>query len=344
MDTCTSNYEKLEIAIKKNQGKYCKDLDRPEELQTFLIRYGLLFKITDEVFYLSQVHMLTSFSIIDEVGISRGIDYEKFCISSNASKTFAKKTMHYFQKNLANMSCKFIKKIAQDLTEYNQRQKILEKLQTIDADMRKILPCYEVTKILIEHALINDAAITIIFEKFNNQEKDEKFLFLPNYSKTDFELCLDTSTLAHQPCMVIRGVSKSMALTPRSRDFFIQHINTMGLKNIILANMAKHKQYPSKGGIPDDNPYEQLTSKILTNDMPCKEQLSLLTIVNQEFLIMKKLAENLGCCLDNPSLFLIKHIYCDAISNLFEQSITRSLHESSANTILHQNNQSQHLI
>ncbi|MFT3742274.1 MAG: hypothetical protein QM752_06370 [Gammaproteobacteria bacterium] len=310
---CLNKLENLRNLAKDFFGSYNKELDKPETLKDFLTKQDMIFEVPSNILFLLQSYILTNFSIIDNTGISRGIDYEKFCNTAKSSRTFAKNTMHYFQKNISKLSCQFIYDISSEIPQYTNRKEILFNLQIVDQDKRYILPCFEVTKIILEHCLKNNIFLVLSVEGIGN------FLYHPNKSLTDFDLCKNSDIDDFKrSSIVIKGISKINNY--KFSSFFLEKLNQIGLKNVILLNMAKHRQYSSK---LFDNPYRELLEK---NSISLENYERILKM-EQEYAEALNLAMKLGCCLDNYETFLIRHIYCDIIDNLISFSKESNIRE-----------------
>lgn len=316
-----TDFEKMR---EENSSCYNKSLDKQEEFKKFIENSGLMFQMSSDVFFLTQCYILTKFSKVNGAGVSTGIDYERLCFEANMSKSFAKKLMHYFQKNIAEYSCKFIIELLRDLKGFKSLKLILPHMQLIDADKRSVLPCYEVTKILLAHILKYDVAILIVVNSCHTaQGMYFRLLFPPNKEISDFELRQDLCTLyAKRPCVVIRGVTSKSEQEIRSS--FLSDFIRLGLTKILLANMAKHPQYSSHiFEHISENPYIPLSGNNFVSSPYFSDNQSLIknnyskaiTNLENEFLQMKKIAEAEGCCKENPNLFLVKHIFCDILEN-----------------------------
>lgn len=308
-----NNLIEFEKKIIENNGKYCKTLDETEGFLGFLEKNELNFFIHKKIIYLTQCYILTKFSVVDENGISRGINYEKICRYSQSSKTFSKNLMHYFQKNISQISCDFIKKICLDFVFYKENIYIMNKLKIKDPDQRSILPCYQTTKILLDHALLKKTSIVLLVTESKNQKNEKAFLFLTNSNKTDFVYQdPDHFFLNSQETIVIKGVSKK---------FDLEKIKKTGLKNIILYNMAKHPQYSSNKKNYEQNPYCDLYFDFIKKNKNVN-YLKIINEINLNYMKFKKLSEKLGCHINDDSLFFIRHIYCENINNLWENIIS----------------------
>lgn len=308
----------FENLINTKSSKYNKVLDSSEQLDKFLDVNGLVFNITEEHYFITQARLLTLFSKVDAQGISRGIHYDKLCHEAGISKTLAKRMMHNYQQNISSLSCQFIFRLLNELPGHRELQLLLHRLQYTDKDKRNVLPCYPVTQILMAHILSKQFPVLIMIERQHNvfdqlDDKMQYFLFAPTKEGNDFELCPNIYPFYFEkPCIVVKGALRS-TLTMEPEAEFLDRFMRLGLTKILLANMAKHPQYSAhEFEAISVNPYQGL----LSNPMALSETEAMAaSLLEQELIAMQSVAEQEGCCMDNPALFLVKHILCDTPEN-----------------------------
>lgn len=296
--------------LKKENTKYNKQLDSQEKISEFLKRNEILFHFSNDTLLLMQARILSLYSKIDEFGISRGVNYEKLCNYVNISKSLAKRLMHNFQANLARNSSVFIRKLLTETMRFRGVEKFISHLQFEDADNRQVLPCYLVTKIILEHALIYKHPILVRLEQWNHHKAPVNFfLFVPN-DQGNYELRHNLyGEYLNTPCIVVSGYTSSQYINRLAYDppKYVEIFRKTNLMKILLANMATHPQYSAREFENISyNPYEHALKNIshLKSDRDFKT-------LEKEFLDMKLWGEQKGCCIENNSLFLIKHIFCD---------------------------------
>lgn len=102
-----------------------------------------------------------------------------------------------------------------------------------------------------------------------------------------------------KPCVVFHGVADCTHMETHAE--YIQRFNDVGLVQVILMNMAGHPQYSGKL-LSDmkENPFQDL---ICVGDFEAR------------FLKLKNSSTEKGCTITNPSLYFIRHIFCDYAFN-----------------------------
>lgn len=281
---------------KNNQLMSCKE---------FLHSEGFNLELTDEQYFLIQTFILSRYKIIDEHEICYGIDYSMLCAEMLiSSKTFARKVVHRLQRNISQNSCAFIFKLLADLDSPSQKVYLLQKMYESDEVGRHILPCYEVTKIILEHASKFNRIIHVGVTRLFRNKKDLLVIsFIPNDEQ--FNLTLRDQT--EQPAILLfKGIMKYNDYMSESKEQYIQRFLKVGFLKIILANMAQHPQYA--GLLLEDkkfNPYAEIDRSTFPdsyNDYIKSQE--------NEFLKYKYLAGEIGCRPENLNLFLLTHIRC----------------------------------
>jgi hypothetical protein len=317
-----STFERL---IGESKGKYQKELDAQEGLANFIENHSLSFELSETVLFLTQTRLLTAFSIIDSNGLSIGVNYGKLCQKAAISKTLAKNLMHYFQQSLAKLSCEFITDLLTELEGdyFASLRLLLSCLQKTDADKREVLPCYEVTRIILAHLVKQNYPVLIVAKQQGlGYQHTHYLLFKPDHYTDNlaFVDLLDLDDMA-SPCVVIQGI------TGLSKEALIYRIEQLGLLNILFANMAIHPQYSAKE-LETTNPYQDFFSqgnnaKQQNNNSPVNYACPLrpldrlIAAVNKceaELLNMQQLALEKSCHIEDPSLFLVQHIFCDNLA------------------------------
>ena len=325
-----ADFETLRV---EKKGKYDKNLDGSEKLCDFMEARDINFSIPEDLIFLTQAKLVTLFNINDFEGITKGIDYAKFCLKAKISKTLAKRIIHYYQQFITELSCSFIMGLVDELPNLRLLKRKLIELQKTDGDNRQVLPCYEVTRIILKHMLKKQQPIVLFIErKFSTISETLSLLFIPNNHGTGFVLSEHFHSIIESSCLVIKGVTVYPTRDViETREQFIKRLLSVNLDKIVLANMAKHPQFSaSELKIFNDNPYRELLDK---KSAVLKTNLAL-EKAEGEFLEMRALSLQKGCCQENSSLFLIKHIFCDTVShyiNYLDYTQTQQLHFESKN-------------
>lgn len=300
------NYAFLRL---KRPSHYSDSINKKIQLQTFLQDNDLNINISEQVYFIIQSYILSYYKLVGEYDISLGINYEKLCFDLKIdSKSYARKFVHRLQRNLSILSTNFVFKLQKQLLHDGNEMIFMKKLCFKDEVGRQVLPCYEVTKIILNHALKRETYIQIIVFKLNGNEKKLVHFFLKTCpKKNDFILC--NTPLEPGRCFIVfKGIAHCDDTNLEIQESYIEHFMQFGLKKIILANMAQHPQY---AGIllsdKKNNPYQEGTemSESLQDKRKCFEA---------NFLFCKNLSKEIGCSQENASLFLLTHVYCSSIS------------------------------
>lgn len=276
--SCLNNlHSQNELRSIKNKNQ----LFMPEKLLDFLESHNLIFDISFEIYFLMQARFLTKFCKKNLVSKPIGIDYRKIISSFNISKNSADRIINLFQKNLSEISCQFITNLMDELPSSIANDHPMMVNFQKDHLGRTVLPCYDMTRIIIDHILMN-ARYHIQVEIYNIKSgTTSKILFKSNKIANDFEIC-DSNRISNLPVLVISGTANF-----ENEMNHIDQLLEVGLKNVILANVANHPAF---------------SCKILNMQFDSE-------IASHEIHKMKSLGKIMGCCLDNQSLFLIQHFY-----------------------------------
>lgn len=150
-----------------------------------------------------------------------------------------------------------------------------------------ITPCFYSLGILMKSAAQKNQSALIKVKRFSKDNKaiDEIHILYgtsPNDSTFKMKKCGSSSI----PVMVLEGYAVSDDHLSLSAANYIEMFESFGMMEILLANAAQHAQY-----LGDEN-----NKKIKPDES--REQY-------------KVKAEKIGCSQDNPSFFLIDHIYAE---------------------------------
>lgn len=152
----------------------------------------------------------------------------------------------------------------------------------------EIIPCYDVMSCILEHQLLMNSSILFVI---NRGDEKLKFLFSPDADRKNFKKYIATQDKLYLPCLVISGESMHPDATYESKHNYIERFLSFNIRDIILGNFANHPQLPNNH---------------------CNDKNF---VGKDDFNYSKIFGLTNGCSLDNYSLFLIKHIYCDTIFN-----------------------------
>ncbi len=318
--------EHYQHLLKLHKSQRPESIRAPITLARFFSELDCIIPLSEDVLFLFLSHFLCAFHLADEGNIPMAIDFSAVSSVLSVSRSFAKKIGHFYQKRLSELSCDFIFQLVKELPNSRGLESILPLLHHQSDEGRMVLPCYCVTEIIVLHMIENQANLLLLVEVAAKNQRKQSVLFLRGSKKQqNFEL-INEEQQNDEPCMVMFGSSKP------HYSYFIDHtiekIISMGIKEVILSNNAAHPQY---SGITlssyRDNPYEILISEhrnsLSIHEINIAEQRASLLIQ------MKKLADKTGCTSTNPTLFLLKHIFCSTL-NAYKNPMPIELFNSTA--------------
>lgn len=298
--------------LKRRPSHYSQEIDQDIRLNKFLADNQLDVELSDELYFLSQAHILSKYKLVGKHYISHGIDYEKLCKAlCIQSKTYIRKVVHKIQRNISEFSCQFIFNMASDVENSKKQHLLLKFLYDKDEVGRHVLGCYEVTKMILQNMFNNKRIIKVVVSQiFGDNENKISFILEPSIRNGCYKLSkLHEQDLKHG-VMTFLGVSKCNSATPDSKEEYIQKFISIGFEKIILLNMAQHPQY--SGLLLNSkkyNPYAEINSSGLL-----KSQITYIKKLEDRFLKDKCLAPKLGCAAEKSNLFLLTHIRCDNVA------------------------------
>lgn len=287
------------MLLKKENSR---EQDRKILLLTNFLRENKLFCVLQEVeYFLIHTYILSKYKLIGEYETSHGINYSFLCYKLGVySNTLAKRVIHNMQRNLSKLSCEFIYSLM-SIMKYKKKQfSLINNLHLTDEIGRQLISCYEVTKIILEHAYSMKEIVKIKVIQVSTR----------GLNTIEFFLCLFTGGIYFIPkeeynslCFI--GVTRLEDECEESRDEYISRFLKIGFKEIILANMAQHPQF--SGLLLSDrkeNPYTEVFEKDRQFNLYKRS-------VERNFIKHKVLASQIGCAPQNPGLFLLTHIRCE---------------------------------
>lgn len=332
----------FQLALNQKNNRNNTQLFNHEKLHAFLQDKNLVFTLSSEAKFLMQAYFLTKFKGKTLYGDSY-IDHEKICQDMQIARKLSKKLVHHYQSQVAESSIQFIFDLLRDLPECYELNFILKQLNYRDDDDRSVLPCYPVIKAMLQHMLKNQCSVLIVAKRqFQETEYDHVcLLFEPSQLGNDYQLVLTIKEeltlqgyLLNKACIVIEGlVTYKPHHIIENKKQFVNRFLTVGLIKVILANMANHPQFSGHKLNPASyNPYKVLLSE--QNNFPLKyeatnnciaysginDEAYIIYHAEEELLEMKLWGEEVGCCEANPSLFFIRHIFCNSVGEQIAQT------------------------
>lgn len=299
---------KWEEDIKESKS-FNKNLDGTEDIGSFFERHQAIFELDEDLIFIIVCRFLTHFNIRDN-NIPVAIDLKKIASEFNISKYRSKRLMHRYQQLVCKIGCDFIINIAKELPRESNYTDILPSLYKISDEDRVVLPCYIVSDIIFNHAIQEKIPVLLIVNRFdtNQQRYDVIYFYLQEKNgsmKFSLKPC-DKYLMQH--CMVVSGETyNSDRYDVESPENYISHVLTANPLKLILANTAIHPQYSGKRlESLRENPFHSTLSdceKFITHEQ------------EKKLVEMQNFAIHAGCSKQNPSIFLLKHIYANTVLN-----------------------------
>ncbi|WP_131777788.1 hypothetical protein [Legionella fairfieldensis] len=295
--------------LKLNKNQRPETIREQTTLIDFFSNLGCVISLSDNALYSFLSYFLCRYHQVDEDNIPVAINFSDMSQSLKLSRSYTKKLGHFYQKKLSELSCHFMFTLLEELDEVDDLKQVLPWLHLQSDEGRMALPCYAVTDIIIRHMIQSNANLLLLIDFLTEDTKVRKAL----YFKGDRELgqfqCMQlTEQTINTPCLVMYGTS-SLCL-----DRLLTTLSTSGVEAIILSNNASHPQY--SGSTLAAYRYDPYTM-LLQNEPNALSlvEVNLLNQLSRALLTRKQQADDLGCSLNNQELFLLKHIFCDALSD-----------------------------
>lgn len=300
----------FENKMEQNKSNYFSELDAKEELISFLKKWGLDFKLSTEIHALFISLLLTQFRIMNSEGMAQELDYLAFSRAATISKNAAKNLLDFYQVRLSVLSTNFVLSLVDKLPDYLREKKSLLHICQRDSNKRAVLPCYEVTKIILAYLAVNQYPILLRI-----QEQDFFFHFCKeknDFILTDNNVFFNKSKLHY----IIVGRLKNDINFNKNREGFLISLSKFGFQRTILLNMILHPQYSSTLlSSFNENPYKNFVdTSVAVEDK--KELLSL----EADFLSMRNQALELVDTASEILPFTIQHIFSDRFDTQSDKS------------------------
>ncbi len=302
------------LSLSKNRpSHYSEQINKKIILEIFLEEHQVDLRFSNVMFFLLQTYILSKYKLVGEHNISHGIHYDKLCKDLNlSSKTYARKVIHRLQRNISEYSCQFIYSLAQKLKTDSHYLPLLNSLYFKDEVGRHVFSCYETTKIILQYIAKHNRPIKFIVHRITKNTKDRiVFILKPSLSQNSYELSHYLDNKLNKGMITFVGVVHYNTLFLERKERYIIRFLRVGFESIILSNMAQHPQYA--GLLLEDkkhNPYVQCNANKAE-----PEYSKYVFQIEKQFLKHKQISKEIGCAIDNASLFLLTHVYCDTLKH-----------------------------
>lgn len=274
--------EVLEGTIKKIESAKAKALfpSTPLLYSEFIEQHEFSVVVNKDLRFLALAYLLTSCN--KTVPLGDGLRTRSFPDSSilrksySCSKSQASRLISQSQNQLSLASCEYIQEIAEKLGNSELSTLASSSHRKKDKQGRSGLPCYTSTKVIFEKMLQEEQGFLLRIELENGSTCES--YYLPNKDKTSFEKQKERPR-SLPSTLVVEGNGKKASLP-----------ENLSIRKIIYANAAAHTQYFGE----------------------CKAEpidFSQASVEKESFLNLKALANAQGFSLENPSCFLIRHIF-----------------------------------
>jgi hypothetical protein len=266
-------------------------LETPLTVYEFLDQHHVLLAMPQKTIWLTQCYLLSHCKMLGKHNIPSSIIYPILTKDTGiSSKTFLKRFVHQCQRNISAISCERIFDIAKSQGSNNMQH--LKALYQKDEIGRHVLPAFEVTRILLDEIFLKKQPFVMVVHRTSHLEKDTLC----------FGIHIDQLDQYDHATIVFEARADYGDMPLDSRDEYIKRAFSMGVKKIILWNMAQHPQYAgSKLSLLKANPYPDAHEHIAELQM---------------FLQYRQYAKILGCSRDNPRFLLITHIHCEPFASV----------------------------
>lgn len=263
-------------------------------------------------YFFNPIFFLTRFSGKTSAGFTF-MDYQHLYNELNCSKRIIKKVIRYQQAALSEHSCQSIFYWHAENADNSLPINLFKKMMLRDDDNRQVLPYYYFTQVLWYNLIKHQYPVLVVINRYSQRKLDTIYLpFLYSVESQTWKLQHSYNSSLQQAYFVIEGEMRyTKKILIESREEYKNRFTQTGLNLIIMANMAQHPQYSgSKLYSVKNNPFNELKLNAEEEKIAYNEKQSLMR--------MKDIALQKGCCQENPSLFFIKHIYCDILNNKIE--------------------------
>lgn len=298
------------IIIRRYQPQSVRIQLTDKTLKKFLEDNACTCELYEHEIFLLHLYILSHYKKINNVG-DVTIDYSKIQDVFKISKTSSLKLIHKYQLHVSDWTCQFVKQIVESSPKLGYLTNILDRLERLDDDGRRMLPLFLTTEILVDNLLCTNATVIVFVERKHNMTFFDNVImcFKPNHDGSEFIYCgsdINTIiTVGNKPCFFVHGI---MIYQPNQRvespTNYIIRFNKVGFTNVIMADSAIHPQYSgNKSSIYKTNPYISL----LQDDFVSKKSVSIFHRFNERLAVAKKYGYGRG----STHLLFIKHILCD---------------------------------
>lgn len=279
------------------------EIQKQGSLDEFLTQHQLIIRLTEDELYLFGCYFLTITKkelhskaekplVLNNTTTPLALKN----LGKNISGQFSRNLVNHLRKRIAASSVEYMRQEAHFVSCKEIASMMISPKQTIFHNNQECISIFWSTLILKERALSLGLPIILIAEQ-KASDCDHKtinnasILLKPTaqgYYMVDYK-----NEDLNQVGIVIKGITCRPLSELPSRKKWIQELLNYQPMDLFLAYSAKHCQLP-------DPSKDYLITRFANPKMEDYYQKSI----------------NWGCCLDNPSLFFITHVYSQKIGNI----------------------------
>lgn len=309
IEKLTSTEQDFKYWIKRSKTDRPEHIKKPLYLSDFFEQMAVNVTFEDDLLFIFLSYFLCKYCMVDEENIPFTMDYQRIQENLYLSRSFSKRLVHYYQKYLSALSCDFVFQLLSDIEEYVKFNSILKMLHKRADEGRMVLPCFLVTKIILQHMIQKEESILLLCNlKIGVRGELVRYIFKGNKFTNSFEL---SSCTSENNVVVLYGEHRQ----PLGNNIgkFLEEILAVGLKEIIFYNNAAHPQFSGQILLNfRENPFHQLLIEYKNENINLSTvEVNLITELSNTIYDYTHKAVQFGCIKDRPRLFLLKHIFCD---------------------------------
>ncbi|MDF1758868.1 MAG: hypothetical protein P1U74_11340 [Legionellaceae bacterium] len=314
--------DSIDYLVTKTLNVNIKEKD--ESIESYLNKESLFFDIDESMIFdlkfiiYSYILTLTKIELpSDNFALNEKTCHTKI-LETGLVHSKVKCLVSSTQKELSAMSCQYIKEKASIIN--NAGISILLDIKQ-DSHLRSYLPQLITAKVIMQSILGHNQVIIIKVNRYiRNQFLDTIICaYEPNQDKTDF--CSISSLSEVKPCVVFSGVCNYEGI-PETQDKYKYRLEQNSILSVILSNLAAHPQF--SGNLRFQNCIYEEKIVLLTEEKK-KQELDLVLKEYFHYTEMKDISKKIGCCIENPSLLFLNHIYCEMTSRFMQLDKDRTI-------------------
>lgn len=282
-------------------------------LDKFMQNLNCNVLLDEDVIYLTLSRILTKYKYLDEKGNSY-IDTNALQNALSLSREGAKQLSIFYQRKLAKLSCDFITAISQQLPSPLSIS-MIHTLTLDDDNMRKTLPCYLTTKIILAHMQSIGLGFTLAIQY--KREDNTIDIFYLNFCVNHNNIFKYSETCEKPFHLILHIITNGDVLQPQNKKTLAQQFSKFNTAEMILLNQAIHPQYTGTKLSPyKNNPFIKLHSHLPP---------SLYCDLENELAALRQKALSQGYGDRTLSFFYIEHIFCARIPNTSDATFEKHL-------------------